>query len=329
MPRAAQNLIRVGISGWTYGPWRGVFYPEGLRQADELHFASREFSSIELNGSFYSLQYPSSYLSWYQATPEGFVFSIKGGRYITHIRRLKDVRSALANFFASGMFALREKLGPILWQLPPTLRFDPDVLRAFFDLLPRNTREMEQLAKAHDSFLEGRSLVEAGHDADLSYAVEVRHPSFLDGKYVDLLREYSIASCVADSAGKYPVIENLTGTIAYARLHGAKQLYTSGYDAQELRWWAERILAWRGGHDATEARIVPDGKRAALRRKRPVYVYFDNDVKVHAPYNAHELVRQLVSLSGAEQAPLAATDHANAASAPGGMAQRRPARTGS
>jgi uncharacterized protein YecE (DUF72 family) len=300
VPAAKRNLIRVGISGWTYTPWRGVFYPEGLRQADELSFASHQFSTIEVNGSFYSLQQPSSYAAWYRAAPEGFVFSLKGGRYITHIKRLREVRSALANFYASGLFALREKLGPILWQLPPTLRFDAGQLRAFFELLPRNTREMERLAKDHDTFLEGRALVDAQHDTELHYAIEVRHPSFLDAKYVDLLREFSLASCVADSAGRYPVIEDLTGNIAYVRLHGSKQLYESGYGHEELRNWAEWILAWQSGHDAAEPRIVGANKHTRLQRKRSVYVYFDNDIKVHAPFDAHELVRQIQSLGGAQ-----------------------------
>jgi uncharacterized protein YecE (DUF72 family) len=274
MERIAAGTVRVGISGWNYPPWRKVFYPEGLRQADELNFASRAFPTIEINGSFYSLMRPASYQAWYEATPPDFVFSVKGGRFITHMKRLRDAEGALANFFASGLLCLREKLGPILWQLPPTLRFDPGVLRAFFELLPRTTREIERLARRHDARLKGRSVVEAaGASRPVRHTLEVRHPSFMDARYVELLREYGVASCVADSAGLYPVIEDLTADFAYARLHGAQRLYVSGYSTRDLRPWVARVRAWRA--------------------QRDVFVYFDNDVKVRAPFDARNLARLL------------------------------------
>src|SRR3954466_13617496 len=149
--------LRIGISGWTYGPWRGTFYPKGLAQKNELAYASRELNSIEINGSFYSLQRPSSYALWREQTPDGFVFSVKAGRFITHMKKLRGVESALANFFASGLLALREKLGPILWQLPPSLGFDADRLRDFFDLLPRDTQAAARLARRHDDKLKARA----------------------------------------------------------------------------------------------------------------------------------------------------------------------------
>lgn len=260
--------VRVGISGWTYAPWRKIFYPDGLRQADELRYASRQFSSIEINGSFYSLQRPSSYQAWFQQTPEDFVFAVKGGRFITHMKRLRDVKTALANFFASGVLCLGQKLGPFLWQLPPNLAFSPDVLRAFFDLLPKTTRELERLARFHDTRLAGRVALEAPASAPVRHALEVRHPSFLDGHYVDLLREHGIASCVADTAGLYPLIDEPTADFAYARLHGSKRLYVSGYSRRELSAWAERARSWR---------------------PRDAFVYFDNDVKVRAPFDAQNL----------------------------------------
>ncbi len=316
MGSRTQQPIRVGISGWTYAPWRGAFYPEGLRRSDELHFASRQFSTIEINGSFYSLQSPSSYAAWYQATPQGFVFSVKGGRYVTHIKRLHDARPALANFFASGIFALREKLGPILWQLPPTFRFEIDRLRAFFELLPRSTAEMEKLAKSHDSFLLGRSLVEAQHDAEPTYAVEVRHPSFLDARYVELLQEFSIASCIADSAGHFPTIENLTGPLVYVRLHGSQELYTSGYTPDELQYWCGRVLNWQRGRDAAEPRTIAVSTPRCSHQARPVFVYFDNDAKVHAPFDAREFAERLRALGGPAITPSA-------------QSQRRTVETGS
>ncbi len=270
---------RIGISGWNYPSWRTVFYPDGLRRADELRFASRAFPSIEVNGSFYSLIRPSTYRVWYDTVPEDFVFALKGARFVTHMKRLRDVRTPLANFFASGVLCLREKLGPILWQLPPSLRFDPGVLRGFFELLPRTIEETARLAREHDDRLRGRAVVEAEeNDRPLRHALEVRHASFLDPRYIELLREYGIASCVADSAGLYPIIEDLTADFAYARLHGATQLYASGYSGRDLRPWAARIESWQTSG-------------------RPAFVYFDNDVKVRAPFDAQNLTRLLAGQS--------------------------------
>src|SRR6266516_2848986 len=142
--------VRIGISGWRYAGWRGKFYPKGLPQRRELEFASGAFNSVEINGSFYSLQLPSSYQRWYAATPEDFLFAVKGGRFITHLKRLKDVETPLANFFASGVLLLGEKLGPILWQLPPNFRYDRKRLDAFFRLLPRDSATAAVLARQHD-----------------------------------------------------------------------------------------------------------------------------------------------------------------------------------
>ncbi len=274
--------VRIGISGWTYPQWRGVFYPKGLRQADELRFASRVFSTIELNGSFYSLMRPSSYRAWYSQVPDDFIFAIKGSRFITHLKRLRDVEIALANFFASGLLCLGHKLGPILWQFPPNLGFEPERLRGFFDLLPKSLREVERLAGKHDARLRERAVVCVDDpDRPIQHAVEVRHESFADPRYVELLRAYGIASCVADSAGLYPVIEDVTADFAYARLHGAERLYVSGYGAKALKPWAARIRKWQAGG-------------------RPVFVYFDNDVKVRAPFDAQNLARLLAGLPAIE-----------------------------
>jgi uncharacterized protein YecE (DUF72 family) len=245
-----------------------------LRQADELRLASERFTSIEINGSFYSLQKPSSYQRWYDETPEGFVFSVKGGRFITHMKRLRNVESALANFFASGLLRLGEKLGPILWQLPPMLAFDAGRLQAFFELLPRTSADAAKLAAAHEPWLEGRVFVHATHEAPLRHALEVRHESFLSDASLRLLERYSISACIADSAGRFPEIGELTADFVYVRLHGSKQLYTSGYTTRELRVWAERCAAWQA-------------------TGRDVYVYFDNDVKVRAPFDAENLQRIL------------------------------------
>jgi uncharacterized protein YecE (DUF72 family) len=268
------HTVRIGISGWRYEPWRGVFYPPGLRQKDELSFASRLFATIELNGSFYSLQRPSSYQAWHDAVPDDFVFAVKGSRYVTHMLRLRNAQTALANFFASGLLCLRHKLGPILWQLPPKLRFQPDTFGAFLTLLPKTTAQLESLARRHDARLHGRSVVEAFHESvPVRHVFEVRHPSFETPQYTALLREHNAASCVADSAGLYPFIDEPTADFAYARLHGKDTLYVSGYDVPDLRAWAKRIRGWRSRGD--------------------VFVYFDNDVKVRAPFDAQNLARLL------------------------------------
>jgi len=281
----------VGISGWRYPPWRGVFYPRELRQASELQFASRAFSSIEINGSFYSLIRPETYQAWYEQTPDGFSFAVKGGRYITHLKRLKDVETPLANFFASGLLRLREKLGPILWQLPPQQAFDPGKLRAFFELLPRTTAEASLLAARHDQRLVGRSELRAFVDLPLRHALEVRHPSFVQTAFVDLLREHRIAACVADTAALFPCIEDVSADFVYVRLHGSTELYTSGYTTRELEHWAGRIESWRsGGSSPRAARISAS---VPPRKTRDVYVYFDNDVKVRAPFDAMNLQRLL------------------------------------
>ena len=266
--------IRIGISGWRYEPWRGVWYPEGLPQRRELEFCARHFPTVEINGSFYSLQRPEFYESWYRDTPAGFVFAVKGSRYITHLRRLKEIEKPLANFFAQGIFELREKLGPILWQFPPMFPYKRERLAAFFKLLPRSTEAALRLARKRDSRLHGRSRLAIDADRPLRHAIEIRHASFMNQDFVDLLREHGIGLVVADTAGKWPRLFHVTADFAYVRLHGDVKIYTSGYTDAALSSWAQRIRAWdRDGRD--------------------VYVYFDNDVKVKAPYDALALMKKL------------------------------------
>jgi uncharacterized protein YecE (DUF72 family) len=260
-------VARVGISGWTYPPWRGVFFPKGLPHKRELAFAASQLSSIELNGSFYALQRPTSYRTWYDETPDGFVFSIKGGRFITHLKKLRDVDTALANFYASGVLALGEKLGPMLWQLPPTLGYERSRLADFFDRLPRSSGEAAYLARRHEDRMKDRSFTTAVIDQPLRHALEVRHDSYKIAGFTDLLREHHIAVVVADTAGKWPLITDVTADFVYVRLHGDQELYTSGYTPEALASWADRVRGW-------------------LANDRDVYVYFDNDVKVRAPFDA-------------------------------------------
>lgn len=288
----ATKTVRIGISGWRYAPWRGVFYPEGLPQRDELTYVSRHLPTVELNGSFYSLQRPQSYQAWHDATPAGFVFAIKGSRYITHQQRLDGVEGPLANFLASGILALGAKLGPMLWQLPPSMPFDAGRLEAFFALLPRDTDEALRLARRHDARVEGRAWLEVRHPQRLRHAVEVRHASFVDAAFIALLRRHRIALVVAETAGRWPLLEDLTADFVYVRLHGDRELYASGYDAAALDRWAARIDAWRHGRQPADARLASD--RAPSRRAgRDVYCYFDNDVKAHAPFDAARLIARL------------------------------------
>src|SRR5438128_8663355 len=181
--------LRIGISGWRYPAWRGKFYPKGLPQQRELEFANGAFNSVEINGSFYSLQRPSSYRRWDEATPPGFLFAVKGGRFITHMKKLRDVETPLANFFASGVLALRKKLGPILWQLPPNLSWNKERLEEFFALLPRDTRSAARLAKKHDDNLKARAWMKVDASFPLRYALEVRHKSFMTQEFFELLRK--------------------------------------------------------------------------------------------------------------------------------------------
>ncbi|HEX6992906.1 MAG TPA: DUF72 domain-containing protein [Gammaproteobacteria bacterium] len=283
--------VRIGISGWRYADWRGTFYPRGLPQTRELAYAAERFPTIELNGSFYSLQRPERYAAWCADVPDDFVFAVKGSRYITHMLRLANVTTALANFFASGLFELGEKLGPILWQLPPTLEYDRERLLRFFEQLPRDGPHATKLARKHDGRVTGRARVTAPDDLALRYALEIRHRSFVQAEFVELLRTEEIALVVADTAGKWPLLEDVTADFVYVRLHGSEKLYESGYTDELLDDWARRIRAWRAGRQVRDARTI--GKPPAKRRRRDVYVYFDNDVKAHAPFDALRLAERL------------------------------------
>ncbi|HEU4850692.1 MAG TPA: DUF72 domain-containing protein [Telluria sp.] len=284
--------IYIGISGWRYVPWRGVFYPEDLAQHRELEYASRQLPTIEINGSFYSLQKPESYAAWYDATPSGFVFSSKGNRYITHILRLRDVDPALANVMASGVLNLREKLGPMLWQFPPNFKFDPERMEHFLSILPHDTEQALELARHHEPRMEGRSALEIDRKRKMRHAVEVRHESFMDEAFVKLLRKYKVAVVVADTTGKWPYIEDVTADFMYLRLHGEKELYAGGYTDEALDRWAARIAAWSRGGQPEDARTI-SATAPPKRASRDVFCYFDNDIKVHAPFDARKLMDRL------------------------------------
>jgi uncharacterized protein YecE (DUF72 family) len=285
------SKIRIGISGWRYPPWRKVFYPHGLTQAKELHFASRALPSIEINGSFYALQTPQSYAKWYAETPDDFVFSIKAPRYITHILRLNDIEKALANFFASGVLSLGQKLGPILWQFPPSFKFDPEQFEHFLKLLPHDTKAALEQARGHEARVKNAHL-EIDKKRPLRHAVEIRHQSFVDPVFIDLLNEYRTALVIADTAGKWPYKEDVTADFIYMRLHGAEELYASGYTEAALDRWASRIKHWSQGRQPDDANLI-DEARKPRHQPRDVFCYFDNDIKVKAPFDARRLLEKL------------------------------------
>ena len=289
-----QGQIRIGMSGWRYDEWRGTFYPEKLAQKRELEYASRQLSSVELNGTFYSLQKPKSYQQWIKETPDDFVFAIKGTQFITHRRRLENVAGPLANFLAQGLLMLGRKLGPILWQLPPNLKFNAQLLQDFFDLLPRTTRQAALYARQRDEWMAERSWLEVEEDLPIRYAVEARNKSFATPEYISLLRKNQIAVVVADTE-RWPRMMDLTTDFVYCRLHGNEEQYPNGYDAAGIETWARRVLAWSRGEEVTDGeRVHPEA--GEKRASRDVFAYFDDDVKMRAPHDAMSLSKRIAEI---------------------------------
>ena len=273
----------VGISGYDYPRWATRFYPPGLPRRQWLAYAGKAFNSIELNGTFYSLKTPDVFERWAAETPARFVFAVKGSRFLTHNLKLRRAEGALANFYASGVLALGRKTGPFLWQLPASYKFDAERIDSFLALLPRTSDEAAALARGHDQRLvtprrtrEGRrgALVASPAKVRYRHALEVRHPSYFHPEFYDLLRRHRCAFVIADTAGKFGYAEEVTAPFVYVRLHGSRQLYTSGYTPDELDAWAAKIRAWMAGG-------------------RDVYVYFDNDALGHAPHDARNLAARV------------------------------------
>lgn len=284
--------LRIGISGWNYDGWRGVFYPGGLPQRRELEYATRVLSSVEINGTFYSLKSPETFQAWAEEAPDDFVYAVKGSRYITHIRRLRDVKTALANFFASGVLRLAGKLGPFLWQLPPNMPYEPEHVEAFCKLLPKDTQEAAELAREHDEKIKRCASYPTNGRHRLRHAFEPRDERFLCEEFVRALRANGHALVFADTAGRYPFAEDITAGFIYVRLHGAEQLYASGYSDSDLDRWKHRIERWSAGREMESARRITDLK-SPRRKARDVYVYFDNDAWGHAPFDALRLAERL------------------------------------
>jgi uncharacterized protein YecE (DUF72 family) len=267
--------VFIGISGYDYPDWRGRFYPPELPRRKWLAHASQLFNSIELNGTFYSLKSPDVFRRWTEeAPPSGFVFAVKGSRFITHNLKLRRAEGALANFYASGILALGRKTGPFLWQLPDSYAFDAERIETFLRLLPRTSAAAEDLARGHDARLRRGSLVKAAARVRYRHAFEVRHPSYFVPGFFALLRKHRTGYVIADTAGKWTLREEVTAPFVYVRLHGSRLLYGSQYTDEELATWATRVRAWSAAG-------------------RDVYVYFDNDRHAYAPHDALTLARIL------------------------------------
>jgi uncharacterized protein YecE (DUF72 family) len=288
------GTARIGVSGWTYAPWRGHFYPRGLPQKRELPHLASVFPSVEVNGTFYAMQTPKVFGNWARQTDAAFIFAIKGPRFITHIKRLRNVAAPLANFFASGVLRLGTKLGPVLWQLPPSFRFDPAVIDAFLTLLPHDTHAAADLARSHDSRLKARAWLKTDAVLPIRHAIEIRHDSFCNADFITLLRRHGVALVCADTV-EWPRLMDLTADFVYCRLHGSEELYRSGYDDAAQREWAKRIRAWLHGTPMRDGTFA--GRVEHDTTPRDVYVYFDNTDKRHAPEDAQSLMTALTKLA--------------------------------
>jgi uncharacterized protein YecE (DUF72 family) len=285
---AGAQRVLVGTSGWIYPHWRGPFYPADLPQSRWLSFLSSRLASVEINGTFYSLTTPRACKRWREQVPAEFVFAVKGSRYITHMKRLRDVRTALANFFASGILRLGCQLGPILWQLPAHVPFDPETAEGFLRQLPPDVRAAERMARRHDARVTGRAALTApdGRDRRLHYVLEPRHSSWMGERALEILSRWETALVWADTAGKHPATTvQTTRTIAYVRLHGSRRIYEGHYTSEELESWARRAETWAG-----------QGTR--------VFIYFDNDRAAAAALDAAALAGRLQGRAGlADPAP--------------------------
>jgi uncharacterized protein YecE (DUF72 family) len=260
-------MIRVGVGGWTFEPWRGNFFPKGLAKARELEYASGKLSSIEINGTYYSSQKPASFRRWADETPDDFVFALKAIRFATNRRVLAEAGTSIERFIGSGLAELKDKLGPILWQFAPTKRFDEEDFAAFLALLPRE--------------LDGRVL---------RHAVEVRHESFLVPSFIALARQHRVAIVFAHSE-KYPAIADVTADFVYARLQGTREEVATGYTPEDIETWGAHARAWEKGEAPKGLPRIGDG--SAPKGKRDVFVYMISGAKARAPAAAMALIAAL------------------------------------
>ncbi len=261
---SASGQIRTGCGGWTFEPWRGVFYPDTLKQKDELNYMSRRLRSIEINGTYYSSFKPDSWRKWRDETPDGFVFAVKGSRFTTNRRVLAEAGESIEKFMTQGMTELGAKLGPVFWQFAPTKKFDPDDFGAFLALLPKSVDGMK-----------------------IRHAVEVRHDSFCTPDFPALLREHGVANVYAQHH-TYPEIADVTADFVYARLQTGSDDCETAYEPAALKAWADRLQTWAGGGDPADLpRVDPD--HAPAKAPRDVFAYIIHEGKVRAPHGAEAL----------------------------------------
>jgi uncharacterized protein YecE (DUF72 family) len=263
----AKSHIRIGIGGWTYEPWRGVFYPDKLAQKRELEYASSKLTSIEINGTYYGSQKPESFAKWHDETPDDFVFALKGTRFTTNRRVLSEAGESIERFFKSGVMELKKKLGPINWQFMPTKKFDPADFEGFLKLLPKR--------------IDGR---------DIRHAVEVRHDSFKTPDFIALVREHGVAVVIAADSD-YPQITDITAPFVYVRAMGTSEKEKLGYSKARLDLWAERAKTWASGG-------VPEGletvdKKKPAKTSRDVFLYIISGFKERNPAAAMALIERL------------------------------------
>jgi uncharacterized protein YecE (DUF72 family) len=276
--------IRLGIAGWVFDEWRGEFYPEGLKQKEELAYASRHLGAIEINSTFYSHQKEQSFRNWAAETPEDFVFSVKGHQLITHIKRLKDVELPLANFFASGVLALGKRLGPFCWQLPPNLKYDTGRMETFLKLLPKDVDALLALA-GNNVGLKNAAFLDASGITQVRHAIEVRHESFAVPEFIELMRAHNVALVTADTA-EWPTTD-VTADFAYCRLQGAPG--KDRYEPAEIDTRAKWLDAWSKGEVADAPTVIP----AAKGKPKDVFAFFVSTDKKHAPRNAMKVMEKL------------------------------------
>jgi len=264
------GCIRVGIGGWTFEPWREVFYPAGLAHAQELAYAAARVTSIEVNGTFYRTQKPATFRDWASEVPAGFVFSVKGPRYAVNRRVLREAEDSIKRFFDSGVTELGDHLGPLLWQFAPTKKFDPTDFAGFLELLPKK--------------FDGRAL---------RHVIEVRHDSFRTGEFIALLRRFAIPIVYTDHV-RYPNVADLTGDFVYARLQRGKDTVPTAYPPKEIDAWAGRLRSWAAGSEPDDLpRVAP--VPWAKPSPRDVFAYVIHEGKIRAPASAMALIERLKS----------------------------------
>ncbi|MGH8914447.1 MAG: DUF72 domain-containing protein [Acidimicrobiia bacterium] len=280
------GVIHIGLSGWSYRDWHDDFYPADLSKHDELWYASRQFPTLEINRTFYSLASGEIFRTWHETTPARFKFAVKGSRFITHNKKLRETAEPLANFMGSGILELKDKLGPILWQLGPRLRFSSERMDRFLSLLPKDSGQVAAMAGVSSPTARG-----PGENHRVRHVVEPRHESFFVPGMVRLAREHRVALAFSHSS-QWPYTEEITSGFVYLRLHGPGALYSSAYSDAELGGWASRIRAWSSGSEPEDARRITD-LEPPRRKRRDVYVYFDNDAGGHAPRQARSLTKMV------------------------------------